>query len=158
MLLIELNVKIRAVYNPAPGDNAEGFGPNTFTAGSNLELQCIVMGNSGDLQYNWSVNPNFVPSCPTKGCKINVTSNPPFKLTVGKPQLQSYYSGNYSCTAHETDRPESQNNHNFTVKVVGELVNINIFLHCSVTIPIYLYTQELGYMLLYLIKQFLLAP
>ena len=120
MLLIELNVKIRAVYNPAPGDNADSFGPNTFTAGSNLELQCIAMGNSGDLQYNWSVNPNVIPiKCIVNQCHIDVTSNT-FILTVGRPHLQSYYAGNYSCTVSENDTPTSRNSHEFPVKVVGK--------------------------------------
>ena len=127
--LPELNVSIRAVYNPAPGDDVELLGPNTFTAGSDLELLCVVMGNSNNnLRYSWSVNPNFEPSCiPDKDCDINVTSTTS-KLTVGKPELLSYYAGNYSCTVNEADRPESQNSHDFTVNVVGELISLLITL------------------------------
>ena len=125
--LPELNVSIRAVYNPAPGDDVELLGPNTFTAGSDLELLCVVMGNSNNLQYSWSVNQTFEPSCiPDKDCDINVTSTTS-KLRVGKPVL-SYYAGTYTCTVNETHRPESQNSHDFTVNVVGELISLLITL------------------------------
>ena len=120
--LPELNVSIRAVYNPAPGDDAELLGPNTFTAGSDLKLQCVVMGNSNNLLYSWSVNQTFVPFCPNDNCDINITSTMS-KLRVGKPELLSYYAGNYSCTVRENDGPESQNSHDFTVNVVGELIS-----------------------------------
>ena len=120
--LTELSVSIRAVYNPAPGDDVELLGPNTFTAGSLLKLQCVVMGNSDNLLYSWSVNPNLEPICLMNKCDIDITSITS-KLKVGKPELLSYYAGNYSCTVNETDRPESQNSHDFTVKVVGELIS-----------------------------------
>ena len=127
--LTELNVRIMAVYNPAPGDDAELLGPNTFTAGSDLELQCVVMGNScNNLRYSWSVNQTFVPLCPTDHCDIDITSTTS-KLTVGKPELLSYYAGNYSCSVRETDRPESQNSHDFAVNVVGELICLLKTLH-----------------------------
>ena len=117
------------MYNPAPGDDAELLGPNTFTAGSDLELQCVVMGNScNNLRYSWSVNQKFVPFCPTDHCDIDITSTTS-KLTVGKPELLSYYAGNYSCSVRETDRPESQNSHDFAVNVVGELICLLKTLH-----------------------------
>ena len=125
---IELNVTISADYNPAPGEVPGELGANEFTAGSELTLNCIVLGNSGFMTYVWSVrdNPN------TTGCSDCIvidTSSPPTTstLTLGEPSLNSYFGGIYTCTVTESGRLESSgNNENFTVAVVGKMI-ITIF-------------------------------
>ena len=121
---IELNVTISAGYTPAPGEVPGQLGPNRFTAGSNLTLNCTVHGNSGDLTYVWSVRDN--PSTTGCGaCVIIDTSSPPptSTLTLGQPALYSYYAGIYTCTVTESDGPEgSRNNENFTVAVIGKMI------------------------------------
>ena len=42
---LEQNVIISANYTPAPGEDPGELGPNEFTAGSVLSLNCIVQGN-----------------------------------------------------------------------------------------------------------------
>ena len=108
-------------YNPAPGEVPGELGPNEFTAGSELTLNCMVDGNSGDLTYVWSVNPNTT-GC--TNCVIIDTSSPPTStLTLGQPALYSYYAGIYTCTVTESDGPEgSRNNENFTVAVIGKMI------------------------------------
>ena len=119
---IELNVTISADYTPAPGE----LGPNKFTAGSELTLNCIVHGNSGGLTYEWSVEDN--PDTTASGCTNCIvidTSSPPTtsSLTVGQPALYSYYAGVYTCTVTESGRPDSSgNSDNFTVTVVGKMI------------------------------------
>ena len=111
-------------YNPAPGETPGELGPNEFTAGSELTLNCTVHGNSGDLTYEWSVRDN--PT--TMGCSDCViidTSSPPTTstLTVGDPALYSYYVGIYTCTVIEDGALEgSGNNDDFTVTVVGKMM------------------------------------
>ena len=100
-----------AVYTPAPGEDPESLGPNEFTAGSELTLNCSVQGHSGDLHYNWS-SVTDTGDC----CSID-TSSTTSTLSVGKPPLFSYYAGIYTCTVSESGRPASDN---FTVTVVGE--------------------------------------
>ena len=110
---IELNVTINADYNPAPGEVPGELGPNKFTAGSELTLNCIVHGESGALTYEWSV----------MGCTNCVASSPPStsSLTLGQPSLNSYFAGIYTCTVTESDGTEgSGNSDNFIVAVVGK--------------------------------------
>ena len=115
---LELNVTISADYNPAPGEVPGELGANEFTAGSELTLNCIVLGNSGDLTYEWSV-PATTTGCTE--CVIDTPSPPTSTLTLGKPALFSYYAGVYTCTVTESGRPESSgNNDTFTVTVVGK--------------------------------------
>ena len=115
----ELNVTVSALYQPAPGEVPGELGPNQFTAGSDLTLNCSVEGNSGALNYVWSLTGN--PSTPS-GCTSCVidTSSTTFTLVVGRPELFSYYAGNYTCTVSESGRLNSGNSHTFPVSVVGE--------------------------------------
>ena len=112
----ELKVTVTADYSPAGGEGE--LGPNQFTAGSLLSLICSVQGAIGPVSYSWSVrdNPN-TPDC--TGCDID-TSSTGSTLTVGNPQLYSYYAGAYTCTVSETNRSDSTNSEDFTVTVVGE--------------------------------------
>ena len=107
---------VTADYRPAGGEGE--LGPNQFTAGSLLSLNCSVQGNTGPVSYIWSVRENpSTPGC--SGCNIDTSSTEP-TLTVGNPQLYSYYAGVYTCTVSETGRPDSTNSEDFTVTVVGE--------------------------------------
>ena len=108
------------MYIPAPGEDPTELDPNTFTAGSLLELECVAMGSSSTLAYNWSVSQDFTPICLDNGCNVNVSSTAS-TLIVGRPPLLSYYAGNYTCDVNETDRPDTNNNADFSVMVVGEL-------------------------------------
>ena len=113
------------MYTPAPGEDPTELDPNTFTAGSLLELECVVMGSSYNLAYKWSVTDNFVPKNCDR-CDIDLSSTTS-TLIVGRPHLQSYYAGNYTCNVSETDRPDTNNNADFSVTVVGELSPLPIF-------------------------------
>ena len=110
-----------AVYRPAPGEAPGELGPNKFTAGSRLSLNCLVLGNSGVVSYSWSVSGNPSTTGCT-GCDIDLSSTTS-TLTVGKPPLYSYYAGVYWCTASE-DSFGSVNSANFTVNVVGKHIYI----------------------------------
>ena len=125
---IELNVTISANYNPAPGEVPGKLGSNKFTAGSELTLNCIVHGESGDLTYVWSVRDNRNTTDCTN-CVIIDTSFPPTAstLTLGKPSLNSYFAGIYTCTVTESGRPDSSGKNDFTVKVVGKNNNNHLY-------------------------------
>ena len=110
---------VSAVYRPAPGEPPGKLGPNEFTAGSELTLNCLVLGNSGVVSYRWSVSGNPSTDCKDDGCDIDLSSTTS-TLTVGKPPLYSYYAGVYTCTASEAGRFGSGNSTNFTVTVVGK--------------------------------------
>ena len=115
-------------YNPSPGEVPGELGPNEFTAGSELTLDCMVHGNSGDLTYEWSVRDN--PDTTASGCTNCVidTSSTTSTLTVGDSALYSYYAGIYTCTVTEDDGPEdSGNNDDFTVTVVGKMMIIIMY-------------------------------
>ena len=124
--LLELNVTIIANYTAPPGEDPGELGPNEFTAGSLLSLQCIVQGNSGGLTYTWSVmgNPPIPPEC--SGCDIDTSSTTStLILTIDllrnvSRSLYSYYTGVYTCTVSESGRPDSDNSDDFTVRVVGK--------------------------------------
>ena len=110
-----------AVYTPAPAEKK--LGPNEFTAGSDLELVCDVEGNSSGVMYSWSVRDNSsTPDCTQ--CDIDVSSTTS-TLTVGRPPLLSYYAGKYSCSASETDRPNSDSSDEFAVIVVGKQYSLS---------------------------------
>ena len=109
---------ITADYTPAPGEDPGSLGPNEFTAGSELTVNCSVQGHSGDLYYNWSVTGNPGPG-DCYYCYID-TSSTTSTLIVERPQLFSYDAGIYTCTVSESDRPQSTASQNFTVTVVGE--------------------------------------
>ena len=122
-------------YNPAPGEVLGELSPNVFTAGSELTLNCMVHGNSsGDLTYEWSVSDNHdTTASGCSDCVIIDTSSPPTtsSLTVGDPALYSYYAGIYTCTVTEDDAPESSgNNDDFTVRVVGKMMIIILYVIC----------------------------
>ena len=110
---------ISAVYTPAPGEDPEELGPNEFTAGSELTLNCTVQGHSGALTYTWSVTPDCT------GCNIDTSSIAP-TLTVGLPELYSYFAGVYTCNVIEIGRPDSGNIDTFIVTVLGMFVCIII--------------------------------
>ena len=107
-----------ADYRPAGGEGE--LGPNQFTAGSLLSLNCSVQGATGPVSYSWSVrdNPN-TPDCSENRCDID-TSSTESTLAVGNPHLLSYYAGVYTCTVSETGRSVSTNSEDFTVTVVGK--------------------------------------
>ena len=114
----ELNVTVSAVYRPAPGEVHGELGPNVFTAGSELTLNCLAQGNSGEVSYYWSLSGNpSTPGC--TGCVIDVPSTTS-TLAVGKPPLYSYFAGVYTCNASETGQFDSGTSANFTVTVVGK--------------------------------------
>ena len=116
----ELNVTVNAVYRPAPGEAPGELGPNEFTAGSELTLNCLALGNSGVVSYRWAVSENpSTTGCENTRCDIDLSSTTS-TLTVGKPPLYSYYAGVYTCTASEAGRFGSGNSANFTVTVVGK--------------------------------------
>ena len=95
LIYTELNVTVSALYEPAPGEVPGKLGPNQFTAGSDLTLNCSVEGHSGALNYVWSLTGN--PSTSGCGsCNIN-TSSTTYTLVVGTPELYSYYAGDYTC-------------------------------------------------------------
>ena len=122
VLIVELNVTVSAVYTPAHGEDPEELGPNEFTAGSALSLDCTVQGNSGALTYVWSVTGNpATPGCTS--CNID-TSSTTSLLALGRPALNSYFAGVYTCTVSESGRPDSGNSDDFTVTVVGKFVCI----------------------------------
>ena len=114
----ELNVTVSAVYRPAPGEAPGELGPNEFTAGSELTLNCLAQGNSNELSYRWSVSGNSsTPDC--YYCDIDLSSTTS-TLAVEKPPLYSYYAGVYTCNASETGRSDSGNSYGFNVTVVGK--------------------------------------
>ena len=125
---------ISADYNPAPDEVPGKLGPNKFTAGSELTLNCTVHGNSGAVTYVWSVKDN--PD--TKNCDdcviIDILSPPSTSsLTVRKPALFSYYAGVYTCTVTVSGKLYgSGNNDNFTVAVVGIMI-FTVFLDYNIT-------------------------
>ena len=119
LIYTELNVTVSALYEPAPGEVPGELGPNEFTAGSDLTLNCSVEGHSGALSYMWSLTGN--PSTSDCGSKCNIdTSSATSKFVVGGPELLSYYAGDYTCTVSESGRSNSGNSHTFPVNVVGE--------------------------------------
>ena len=132
-LFLELNVTISADYTAAPGEDPRELGPNEFSAGSVLSLNCIVQGNSGDLTYTWSVMGNLSTPPECTSCDID-TSSTTSTLTLRRP-LYSYYDGIYTCTVSESSRPDSDNSDDFTVRVVGKRMGIYPHLSyiCSIT-------------------------
>ena len=86
------------------------------------------MGNSNNIAYKWSVSQDFTPTCLNNGCDIDLTSTTS-TLTVGRPHLQSYYAGNYTCEVSETGRPHNTNNNaDFSVTVVGEFSPLPVYI------------------------------
>ena len=109
---------VSAVYRPAPGEVPGELGPNEFTAGSELTLNCLAQGNTGVVSYRWTVSGNSsTPGC--TGCVIDLPSTTS-TLAVGKPPLYSYYAGVYRCNASEAGRSESSNTYDFLVSVIGK--------------------------------------
>ena len=113
----ELNATVSANYTAVPGENPDDLGPNEFTAGSILILNCIVQGNNGSLTYKWSVtgNPN-TSDC--SRCTIIGPQPHTSTLRLAEPALNSYHAGIYTCTVSESGRPDSGH---FAVTVVGEI-------------------------------------
>ena len=118
-LYAELYVIVSGAYRPAPGEAPGELGPNEFTAGSELTLNCLVLGNTGSLTYSWSVSGNPSTTGCT-GCDIDIPS-PSATSTLAVP-LYSYYAGVYTCTASEAGRFDSGNSYGFNVTVVGKHV------------------------------------
>ena len=116
---------VSAVYRPAPGEAPGEFGPNKFTAGSNLTLNCLVLGTTGVVTYRWSVSGNpSTPDCTNNGCVIDLSSTTTSTLTIGKPPLYSYYAGVYRCAASEADFG-SENGGNFNVTIIGKHISLH---------------------------------
>ena len=112
----ELEVTIRPDYRPAPGEDPGELGPNEFTAGSVLSLNCDVQRNSSSVTYSWSVTGN--PDTP--GCTAcDIPSSSTSTLRLAQAALTSYFAGDYTCTVSESGRPASGTSNTFTVRVVG---------------------------------------
>ena len=125
----ELKVTIRPDYRPAPGEDRRELGPNEFTAGSVLSLNCDVQGNSSSVSYEWTVTGN--PD--TTGCaRCAVPSSSTSTLRLAQFALTSYFAGDYTCTVSESVRPNSGSSHTFTVRVVGETVHDITFYAVSI--------------------------
>ena len=110
---------ISANYTAAPGEDPDDLGPNEFTAGSILILDCAVQGNSGTLTYGWSVTGNPDTSY-CRDCTIIGPQPHSSTLRLAQPALNSYHAGIYTCIVSESGRPDSGNSDTFTVTVVGE--------------------------------------
>ena len=112
----ELNLTFIVDYIPAPDEAPGNLAANEFTAGSALNLICIVHGASGSLSYNWSVEGN--PDTPSR-CDSNC--DPPTSNThiLTFSFLTSYYAGNYTCSVNESGRSGSENSDSYTIRVVG---------------------------------------
>ena len=109
---------INADYTAAPAADFTELGPNEFTAGSLLSLNCIVHGNSEHLTYTWSVMAtSYTTEC--TGCNINVSSATSI-LNLGSAALTSYHAGIYTCNVSESGRPDTYNSDDYTVTVVGK--------------------------------------
>ena len=118
-----LKVTIRPDYRTAPGEDPGELGPNEFTAGSVLSLNCDVQGNS---TYGWTVTRNPVTTgCGSCAMPLSSTST----LRLNQSALTSYFAGDYTCTASESGRPDSGNSDTVTVRVVGKFVICSI--QCS---------------------------
>ena len=116
---------VSAVYRPAPGEVPGELGPNEFTAGSELTLNCLVLRNSGVVSYRWSASGNpQTPGCTNSRCDIDLSSTTS-SLTVGKPPLYSYYAGVYRCTASEAGSFDSGNSGNFNVTIIGKHISLH---------------------------------
>ena len=138
----ELNVTITPDYRRAPGENPGELGPNEFTAGSVLSLDCDVQGNNSSVSYAWSVTGNP----PTPGCTrcYIIPFSSTSTLRLGQFALTSYFAGDYTCTVSESGRPDSGNSDTFTVRVVGEMNNLCSFYSM---VSCYVIIQVVGYML-----------
>ena len=110
---------VSALYEPAPGEVPGELGPNEFTAGRNLTLNCSVEGHSGALNYMWSLTGNPSTSGCGSSCNIDTSSTTSTLVVVGLI-LYSYHAGDYTCTVSESGRFNSGNSHTFPVNVVGE--------------------------------------
>ena len=110
-------VTISEGYTAAPGEGPGKLGPNEFTAGSLLSLNCIVEGTSGDVTYSWSVMGNPTPPPECTSCTID-TSSTISTLTVGRP-LYSYHTGTSIHAVNETGRINSGD---YIVTVVCEMM------------------------------------
>ena len=132
LLSTELSVTISVNYTAAPGEVPGKLGPNEFTPGSILSLNCIVEGTSRDVTYSWSVIGNPTPPTECRRCNID-TSSTTSTLTVGIP-LYSHFAGTYTCTStvNETSRPDSSNSGDYTVTVVGEMMMCVLYMYCII--------------------------
>ena len=126
-IINNINVTIKAVYTPAPGEDPGKLGLNQFTEGSLLILNCSVDGNSADLSYSWSVSGN--PSTPEDcGVKCDISTSSTSIQTLGKPALNPYHAGVYTCTVAQINKPENRNSMDIPITVVGE-TNVNQYCH-----------------------------
>ena len=149
-----LNVTISVDYVAAPGEDPEKLGPNEFTAGSILTLNCIVEGNSSAVTYTWSLKGNPTPPPECRDCDrfIDTSST---TSTLQWRALRSFVAGTFTCTVSETGRPDSSNSSNYIVTVVGEmmmrlLLRVHVLYHHLI--------QVLGYMLLQLLLNSRVVP
>ena len=79
------------VYTPVNGENPDKLGPNEFTAGGILILNCSLDTLSNGLTYTWSMAPHH--DC--TNCHTDLSSKTSQTLTV---LLYPQYTGNYTCS------------------------------------------------------------
>ena len=126
----ELNVTISVNYTAVPGEDPGKLGPNEFTAGSILSLNCIVEGTKGSVTYSWSLRGNPTPPTECHRCNID-TSSTTSSLPLWSP-LYSHFAGTYTCTVSETGRPDSSNSNDYTVTIVGEMMMCVLYMYCII--------------------------
>ena len=84
---------------------------------------------------------------------FHIPLHPHSTLKLAQFALNSYFAGDYTCTASESGRPDSGNSDTFTLRVVGEmniLWNFHPVMSCDVIIQVLgymLYEEQLGLMI-----------
>ena len=126
----ELSVTISVDYIAAPGEDPRKLGPNEFTAGSILTLNCIVEGNSSAVTYSWSLRGNPTPPTECSDCDrfIDTLSNRSTSI-LQWGALRSFHAGTYTCTVSETGRPDSSKSGDYIVTVVGEMMMCVLYMY-----------------------------
>ena len=94
---------IDVVYTPPAGFNL--LYPPNYKTNTDVTFICRAEGASGDVKYQWST---------AKG-KLPADSN---SQTLTKTMLNSYDTGNYTCTA--TDANNSTGSISTEMQVIGE--------------------------------------
>ena len=127
----ELSVTISVDYIAAPGEDPGKLGPNEFTAGSILTLNCIVEGNSSAVTYTWSVRENPTPPPECRDCDRFIDTLPTTS-TLQWTALRSFVAGTYTCTVNETVTPDSSNSADYIVTVVGKMMMCVLYMYCII--------------------------
>ena len=84
-------VIIPVYTGPVQGENPDKLGPNEFTAGGILTLNCSLDTLSNGLTYTWSM----VPHHDCTNCHTDLSSKTSQTLTV---LLYPQYTGSYTCS------------------------------------------------------------